>query len=113
MRDSQYITGKGKAIEVVQIMNGQESAVVRKTVDLGTFLILENNLSSSNRSGYGKMIAGQKYIELAVPHDALFMSLEANLTQEGKFGSDDNRSQLALTRDSITSAWKVHGGGLS
>ncbi|WP_303825229.1 DUF1542 domain-containing protein, partial [Abiotrophia defectiva] len=111
MRDSQYITGKGKAIEVVQIMNGQESAVVRKTVDLGTFLILENNLSSSNRSGYGKMIAGQKYIELAVPHDALFMSLEANLTQEGKFGSDDNRSQLAITRDSITSAWKVHGGG--
>ena len=119
MRESQVIIGKGQAITVKQILNGNDSEAVTMHVDHGNFYFRDNPLSTTTTPGRGKLVVGQKVIELLIPHDAQGLSLETNITKyEGrnrgkieKFGVDDNRWQLSIRRFSPTGAWSVNGGG--
>ena len=119
MRESQVIVGKGQAISVKQILNGNDSEKVTMHVDHGNFYFRDNPLSTTTAPGRGKLVVGQKVIELLIPHDAQGLSLETNITKyEGrnrgkieKFGVDDNRWQLSIRRFSPTGAWSVNGGG--
>ena len=119
MRESQVIVGKGQAISVKQILNGNDSEKVTMHVDHGNFYFRDNPLSTTTTPGRGKLVVGQKVIELLIPHDAQGLSLETNITKyEGrnrgkieKFGVDDNRWQLSIRRFSPTGAWSVNGGG--
>ena len=120
MRESQVIIGKGQAITVKQILNGNDSEAVTMHVDHGNFYFRDNPLSTTTTPGRGKLVVGQKVIELLIPHDAQGLSLETNITKyEGrgsrgkieKFGVDDNRWQLSIRRLSATAPWTVNGGG--
>ena len=103
IRSTSNIMDSGAPLSFVQIHNGQESSSVTKQVELGVFYFLKNSLAS----GQSNLIAGQKYMDIAVPHDAQMFSIETNLTG----GSNDNRSQISLKKDTSTSDWSINGGG--
>ena len=103
IRSTANIMDSGAPLSFVQIHNGQESSSVTKQVELGVFYFLKNSLAS----GQSNLIAGQKYMDIAVPHDAQMFSIETNLTG----GSNDNRSQISLKKDTSTSDWSINGGG--
>ena len=103
IRSTFNILNNGRELRFFQIINGERSTVVNKPVELGTFSFIKNPLAT----GQADLIAGQKYIDVAVPHDAQFFSIETNLTS----GANDDRSQLALRKIYWNSPWTVHGGG--
>ena len=103
IRSTANIMDSGAPLSFIQIHNGQDSPSVTKHVELGVFYFLKNSLAS----GQSNLIAGQKYMDIAVPHDAQMFSIETNLTG----GSNDNRSQISLKKDTATSDWSINGGG--
>ena len=103
IRSTFNILNNGRELRFFQIINGERSTVVNKPVELGTFSFIKNPLAT----GQADLIAGQKYIDVAIPHDAQFFSIETNLTS----GANDDRSQLALRKIDWNSPWTVHGGG--
>ena len=103
IRSTFNILNNGRELRFFQIINGERSTVVNKPVELGSFSFIKNPLAT----GQADLIAGQKYIDVAVPHDAQFFSIETNLTS----GANDDRSQLALRKINWNSPWTVHGGG--
>ncbi|MBF0937110.1 DUF1542 domain-containing protein, partial [Abiotrophia sp.] len=100
---TQSVPVPGKVLSFVQIINGERSAPITKPVELGTFSFIKHPLAT----GQADLIAGQKNIDVAVPHDSLFFSIETNLTS----GENNDRSQLAIRRDSLNGPWYVHGDG--
>ena len=103
IRSTANIMNPGAILSFIQIHNGQESSPVTKQVELGVFYFLKNSLAS----GQSNLIAGQKYMDIAVPHDAQMFSIETNLTN----GANNERSQISLKKDTATSDWSINGGG--
>ncbi|WP_298076958.1 DUF1542 domain-containing protein, partial [uncultured Abiotrophia sp.] len=103
IRSTANIMDSGAPLSFIQIHNGQDSPAVTKQVELGVFYFLKNSLAT----GQSNLIAGQKYMDIAVPHDAQMFSIETNLTG----GTNDNRSQISLKKDTSTSDWSINGGG--
>ena len=103
IRSTANIMNPGAILSFIQIHNGQESSPVTKQVELGVFYFLKNSLAS----GQSNLIAGQKYMDIAIPHDAQMFSIETNLTN----GANNERSQISLKKDTATSDWSINGGG--
>ena len=103
IRSTANIMNPGAILSFIQIHNGQESSPVTKQVELGVFYFLKNSLAR----GQSNLIAGQKYMDIAVPHDAQMFSIETNLTN----GANNERSQISLKKDTATSDWSINGGG--